>query len=270
MKPITAQTCTQAWLEAVRHLRPRKPWRDYNVILEITNPMAMPPEDKRVHDLVDSFLEAKAGKRISTVVNTIFPATLYTSFGRDGVFKRYPAMWETIRKHPDIQWGTYFRRMTSRSVAGKQEINPLERLIKKLKTQAKLRSPKHAAYEVGIHDLDEDMPLYDPLKDAGRTMGGPCLSHLSFKLKDDRSLMLTALYRSHHYIHRALGNLIGLAWLQHFVATEVGVRAAELVCISSMATLDTEDWTKKDVTALLDRCEAAMIQETAEKGVPVL
>jgi PDZ domain len=107
MKPITAPTCTQAWLEATRHLRSRNHWRDYNLILEIATPMALPPEDKRVHDLVDSFLEKKAGKRISTVINTIFPATLYTSYGRDGVFKRYPEIWETIKKHPDIKWGTY-------------------------------------------------------------------------------------------------------------------------------------------------------------------
>ena len=269
MKPIPAPTCTQAWLEAVRYLRSQPHWRDYNLILEIATPMAMPPEDKRVHDIVDSFLDDKAGKRVSTIVNTIFPATLYANFGRDGVFKRYPELWETIKKHPDIKWGTYFRRMTSRSVAGKPDINPLERLIEKLKVQAKSRSPKHAAYEVGIHELDADLPLYDPRTDAGRTMGGPCLSHLSFKLKDDHRLMLTGFYRSHHYVHRALGNLIGLAWLQHFVATEVGVPAAELVCISSMATLDTAGWKASDVNSLLDRCEAAVAKETADPEVLV-
>jgi hypothetical protein len=257
MKTFSANSCTKAWLETAQHLRTRPHWRDYNVILEITDPMSMPPEDKRVHDIVDEFLNAKAGKRISTIVNTIFPATLYKNYGRDGVFKRFPEMWPTIEKHPDIKWGTYFRRMTNRTQSGKPDINPLERLIDKLKVQSKSRSPKHAAYEVGIHELDEDLPLYDPRTDAGRTMGGPCLSHLSFKLKDDHALMLTGFYRSHHYIHRALGNLLGLAWLQHFVASEVQVPTAELVCISSMATLDTSDWTKSNVTVLLDNCLSA-------------
>jgi hypothetical protein len=258
MIPISAQTCTKAWLKAAKHLHEQDNWRDYNVILEIANPMSLPAEDKKVHDLIDNFLAEKANKRLSTVINTIFPATLYRRYGSEGVFEQYPKLWPTIEKHPDIKWGTYFRRMTKRTKSGKPDTNPLETLIKKLSVQSASVRPKHAAYEVGLREIDEDIPLYDPTTDSGRTMGGPCLSHLSFKLKDDRSLMLTALYRSHHYIHRAFGNLVGLAWLQHFVASEVGIQSAELVCISSMATLDTKGWKKGDVTCLLDECEEAM------------
>ena len=265
MKSITAQTCTKAWLQASQHLRAQPHWRDYNVMLEIAEPMSLPSEDKNVHDLVDTFLSEKADKRLSTVINTIFPAALYRRYGREGVFGKYPHMWPTLEKHPDIIWGTYFRRMTSRTASGKPEMNPLETLINKLSVQAASRRPKHAAYEVGLLEMDEDIPLYSPTGDSGRTMGGPCLSHLSFKLKDDHRLMLTALYRSHHYIHRALGNLYGLAWLQHFVAAEVGIRTAELVCISSMATLDVEGWKKGDVTALLDSCDRGMEPNWEEK-----
>lgn len=79
--------------------------------------------------------------------------------------------------------------------------------------------------------------------------------------------MLTALYRSHYYVYRALGNLYGLAWLQHFVAREVGIEAANLVCHSTMAKLDTlaakpkaevKGWGSGDVKALIARCTAAM------------
>ena len=206
---------------------------------------------------MDTFLAQKADIRLSTVINTIFPATLYRRYGIEGVFEHYPRIWPTLEKHPDITWGTYLRRMTHRVKADTSYINPLKTLIKKLSIQAASRHPKHAAYEMGVCEIHEDIPLYDPCTDSGRTMGGPCLSHLSFKLKDDGSLMLTAFYRSHYYIRRALGNLFGLAWLQHFVASEVKVQSAELVCISSMATLDTQGWKKGDVTRLLDECEEA-------------
>jgi hypothetical protein len=263
MKLITAQTCAKAWLKAANHLRNQDHWRDYNVVLEIEKPMNLPAEDKAVYHLIDNFLAKNADKRISTMINTIFPATLYWRYGREGVFERFSKMWPTIKQHPDIQWGTYFRRMTIRAKSGKPDMNPLETLIKKLSIQSVSTRPKHAAYEVGVHEIDEDIPIYDPTIESGRIMGGPCLSHLSFKLKDDHSLMLTAFYRSHHYIHRAFGNLLGLAWLQHFVASEVGIQSAELVCLSSMATLDTEDWKKGDVTNLLNDCEEKMGSEWA-------
>lgn len=267
MKTISAQTCTKAWLQAAQHLRDQAYWRDYNVILEVAKPMSLPAEDRGVHDLMDNFLAEKANKRLSTIINTIFPATLYRRYGREGVSEHYPKMWPTLKKHPDIIWGTYFRRMTNLAKSGKPDMNPLETLIKKLSVQSASRRPKHAAYEVGLLEIDEDIPLYDPTADSGRTMGGPCLSHLSFKLNDDRRLMLTAVYRSHHYIHRALGNLFGLAWLQHFVASEVGIEAAQLVCVSSMATLDVDGWKKGDVTSLLDECDEAMGQGWADEKV---
>ena len=43
-----------------------------------------------------------------------------------------------------------------------------------------------------------------------RRMGGPCLSHLSFKLFDG-AVHLTTLYRSHDYGYKVPGNLLGLA-----------------------------------------------------------
>lgn len=261
MIPICDRTCTKAWLKAVNHLRGTESWRDYNLVLEIAEPMTLPKEDRAVHELMDAFLVEKASMRISTVINTIFPATLYVRYGKVGVFERYPELWRKLKTHPDVRWGTYFHRMTSRMKADQTELNPLADLIQKLSRQAATSGPKHAAYELGI--LDVDIPLYDPYSDGRQIMGGPCLSHLSFKVKDDARLMLTAFYRSHHYIKRALGNLFGLAWLQHFVAREVGLQTAELVCISSMATLDIKGWKKSDVTNLLDNCEAIVRPDVA-------
>lgn len=68
-----------------------------------------------------------------------------------------------------------------------------------------------------------------------------------------------ALYRSHWYVQRALGNLFGLAHLQHFVAQETGLELGPLVCISSVAQLEVQSgkWGKDAVKDLISRCHAA-------------
>lgn len=268
MKPIPATTCAEAWLKAAVHLHSTPEWRDYNLILEISNPMDLTTADREVYALVDDFLAKRANAPLSTVINTIFPASLFRRYGAAAVYDRYPKMWATIKKHPDVGWGTYFHRMTSREHPDKAEFRPLETLIQKLKGQVSVTAPKGACYELGLCDYDGevnvDVPLYDPSTDAKQIMSGPCLSHLSFKLKKGNRLMLTAFYRSHYYVQRALGNLLGLAWLQHFVAQEVKIEAAELVCISSMGQLDTmrskgeiKGWKESDTSDLLSNCEVA-------------
>ena len=81
------------------------------------------------------------------------------------------------------------------------------------------------------------MPLHSPADDGARRMGGPCLSHLSFKLLDG-AVHLTAFYRSHDYRYKVPGNLLGLARLQDCVAREVGGSAGSLVVHSSYAYLN--------------------------------
>lgn len=145
-------------------------------------------------------------------------------------------------------------RMTSKINGKGEEINPLECLITKLQREAKTSAPKRAVYELNLIEPFLDIPIYDSGLDKHYHMGGPCLSHLSFKLNNDKKLLLTALYRSHYYIERALGNLFGLAMLQDFVAREAGIKTAELVCISTMAVLDADQMKQRDVAALLDQC----------------
>lgn len=77
--------------------------------------------------------------------------------------------------------------------------------------------------------------------------------------------MLTAFYRSHFYVQRALGNLFGLAHLQNFVAEQAGLEQASLVCISSMAQLDINGghWTKDEIRDLIRRCHEALRSHAA-------
>lgn len=273
MKPIPAQTCTKAWVQATQHLQSLGDWRDYTLILEIAEPMQLPPEDKSVYELVDAFLADRGSTRLSTVINTIFPATLFARHGTDGVFKEYPRLWPKIRKHAHCrQWGTYADRIIRGTESNAGTSGPLKHLIEKLRKQLATASPKRAVYELSTFDFPTDIPIYRETSDSNFIMGGPCLSHLSFKLTSDRRLMLTALYRSHYYIQRALGNLYGLAWLQFFVASELNIKTAQLVCVSTMAQLDTlsakpksrvKGWGVSEVNALLAQCSSTINSKAA-------
>jgi len=257
MKHVPATTCTQAWLAAVTHLQTQTEQRDYNLVLEVAKPMSLPPREKLVYTAVDTFLTKHKKQSVNSVVNTIFPAGFYARYGADQVVSSYEEIAERIRNHPDNKrWGTYaYRIMTVRKDAKNRKFVPLQVIIDKLKIQLRNSGTLRAAYEMNLIDPMVDIPIYEASTDRDNTIGGPCLSHLSFKLKHDHTLMLTAFYRSHYYLQRALGNLFGLAWLQDFVATQVKIKSAELVCISSMGVLEHDrSWKQAEVASLLKRC----------------
>ena len=238
-KLIPATSSTEAWLKGLAHLQTQDEWRDYNLILEISKPMGLSPNEKQIATDFSKFLAAHEKKPISTVINTIFPASLYAGQTAEVLFKQYMEITPELCKHPDNKkWGTYFMRIAARTDENGLEVRPLERMIDRLRKQANSKSPKRAWYELNFVDPFLEIPIYDNIADPRFMMGGPCLSHLSFKLRADRSLILTAFYRSHYYIERTLGNLFGLAMLQDFVAKETGLKTAELVCHSSMAQID--------------------------------
>lgn len=262
MKAIEATTCVEAWLRGCDHLLEQGAdhWRAYNVMLEISNPLSLPAEDKRVVEILDQFLIEHHGMPFNTVVNTIFPAQLYARHGAVGVYEKYLAeIYPQIKEHSDCSWGTYAHRILCRTDSDGSTMYPLRELVDKLKVQLKMSGPNRAVYEVGVIDLFADIPIYDAREDRTRPIGGPCLSHISFHLGANRELMLTALYRSHWYVQRALGNLFGLAHLQHFVATEAGLELGPMVCVSTMAVLDVQSgkWGKPAVRELVQRCHSA-------------
>jgi hypothetical protein len=130
-------------------------------------------------------------------------------------------------------------------------------MIDKLNRQEEAGVRYKAAYELAV---------YDPLLDGRSLYGGQCLSFLSFKVHPERGLMLTAMYRNHTYITRCLGNLIGLGWLQAFLAKEAGLTAGPLTCISTHAEIDTGDdkdvkknrWGLPEARDLVTRAQAVL------------
>ncbi|WP_122389617.1 MULTISPECIES: hypothetical protein [Pseudomonas syringae group] len=237
-----------AWLDAAQYLATLPSLEDQNLILEISDPLSMTVEAKAVLGQVDRALSQNvSGITISTVADTIFPLGVYLRHGRPAFYEKFTSL--MVQGKAQGTWGTYALRMIRRtSGTGKKaiQLNPLEILVQKLVNAHTGRKLK-AHYELGVVDVVEDvlpfhevgieLPIYDPAKDARKPSGYPCLSHISFKLINQK-IHLTAVYRSHYYGTRALGNLVGLTHLLWFVAKESNFGVGTLTCVSTHARLE--------------------------------
>ncbi len=261
-------TCAEVWLVAVGYLFKRAD-PAYSLILGIRNPEDLTAADFKICQTVDCFFAEHDSQPISTVTGTIFPAGFYADGGVEAVFNEYPKAYEKVREG----WGNYAYRMLRKSSAaktGKKDgfMVPLETMVNKIKAQLKSTRFK-AVYEQNLIEVDDllELPIYDAALDATRTRQHPCLSHLSFKLMPKNRIMLTAFYRYHYYVEKALGNLLGLAQLLSFVAKETGLEPGPLVCHSSFAVLDVDRWTRAEVGALLEECQLIASADTSAVAV---
>lgn len=253
IKVLEAESCPEAWLLAVKHLLGCKDHNRFNLSLGVKKPKLMSEQDFHIFDTVDEFLRGQKTpevKPLSTVAGTIFPANYYEREGAKGVFESFPN--DYLELGPHGGWGIYAMRLIQMETK-KGFINPLKELIEKI---IRLKARNHLAYEINIVDnILYDIPLYRTENDRNRHMRQPCLSHLTFKLYPNNQLSLVALYRSHFYITKALGNLIGLAQLQAFVASEVGMKPGPLICHSTHARIDTgKTFGMNDIRKLVEKC----------------
>lgn len=246
-----------AWKAAAQHLLTTQAHEDFNLVLEVQNPLAIEDSDRPIMNQVDQAIRAGSKQKMSlrTVSGTIFPQDFYLRYGRPLMYEKYRTMLNRGRKGGS--WGTYADRMMTRSGKdGFSTINPLDILVEKLRANMQPhRGTYRSSYELGIADPEADLlpwpqhdeiggdiPTYNPALDANQLYGLPCLSHVSFKLIDHKRVNMVAIYRSHHYCSKGLGNLLGLAQLLAFVSKEAGLEPGTLTCISTHAVLDVGTW----------------------------
>lgn len=228
---IFALTLTDAWKDDLEYLSGQG-GEQLNLITTIVEPDPDQIEEGIVEEL-DALLLRKKKHRVGTVANTIFPsAYLRGTDTRQEFYERYLARLPRLRKQKGNRQGTYFGRLieypASFDVRHGETMNQLERIIQKLQSQLGGRGPKRFAYQAQI---------FVPGRDDASLMGFPCLSFVSFQLDRGR-LCLTATYRNQYYFERALGNFIGLARLQRFVAQEVGLALGSLTVHACHAEID--------------------------------
>ncbi|MGD0958779.1 MAG: hypothetical protein ABSB19_03130 [Methylomonas sp.] len=256
-KIFESKGVVNAWLNASRHLLSCNERTDFNLILEIDDPFSLSTEDREIWNQVNDkiYTISKGEYTLNTVAATIFPIGAYKKYGRPLMYEKFLSSLNRGRKPHG--WGTYAERMISHPAKdGKNKINPLNIIVEKLISNKKENNKSFkSTYELGIadpesdllpcmqiEDVGADLPTYNPAFDANKRLGLPCLSHVSFKLINREKVNMVAIYRSHHYCSKALGNLVGLAHLLNFVSTEAELKVGTLTCISTYATLDVGNW----------------------------
>jgi hypothetical protein len=245
---VRGGTLTDAWFYAVEQLRAGGR-EAFDLVVGIADPEpdAAQPE---IITALDTLLVSIGCQDTRTVANTIFPASLArTSPARQHLYERYQRLLPMLHRNPKNTKGTYFERLIGYPLhAGSGAVNQLEIIIhdlgKELDRKRRGQGPMRHMYEAQI---------FAPGKDR-RPWGFPCMSSLSFHLDGDQ-LRLSATYRNQYYMQKALGNFVGLAALQHFVADAVGLRQGALTVHAFHAEIETR-LTLTEVDALIEECRA--------------
>lgn len=248
-------TGTQAWVNAALRLKSQGSLN--GLMLHIENPVEVTEADIAVIDRLDAFLREHGSFPISTVSNTIFPERLLRQGGAEALYADYLKVYPRAKRAcPD--WGRYFHRMISWSGADGKPVNQLQTVIDNLRRYA----PDSDKFISNMYEIT----LFNPSKDSNKFQGRQCLSFLEFKperIGNKGRLHMMAIYRSHYYISKTLGNLIGLGKLQAFVARETGLEVGSLTINSTYATLDggkhsathgSRAWGLPKARALIDEC----------------
>ncbi|WMS45212.1 hypothetical protein RDV64_22765 (plasmid) [Acuticoccus sp. MNP-M23] len=247
-----APTPVRAWLEAAERLR--REGELGGLMLHIEDPVAVSSEEEMAIDLVDRYLKAHDQQGIATVANTIFPASLDRGDGIEGLRARYLAVY-TKRMCRQVGWGRYFERMVHWEKRDKSHVDQIAENIRMLR--------QLNADGVWNYKQCYEIALFDPARDLIKPRGRQCLSFIELKPASDGRLHMMAVYRNHHYVARTLGNLIGLGRLQQFIAREAGFALGGLTIQSTHAELDLAGGRKRDVQALIEACQAALLTQAA-------
>ena len=216
---VKASNVVEAWKSAAELLV-----RDgdrFNLNLHITDPTSLNEAD--IAPFCHRRVSPEISKSVYDVANTIFPATsTWHSGDLRHFFSHYQNVYERgQRRHPHA-WGTYFLRLIA---FGRGKENQLGKAIEGL---SNWRSKPRAAFVLHLSSTELDNP---------RTRGAPCWQYAQFIRSGADVLSLSAVYRSHDYFQKALGNFVGLTRLLRFVCERSNMKPGTLTCLSTFASL---------------------------------
>jgi thymidylate synthase len=206
---VTAwQAASQVVLDADKH-------RIRNLVVEVEDSSKFNVDWLRQYDPKS----VGANDRLSVVAKVLFPSSPQKiNETREEYYSRWKAMLSRSRKSRALHssWGsTYFERLLSLDGSD----NQIERMIHALTTWQR----KEAA--LVAH-------LSAPAKDHLKPIGSPCLQFIEILWGANNVIDLTAVYRNHDYLNKALGNFLGLARLLLFIAKESNKKPGRIVCHS--------------------------------------
>ena len=224
VRSIAAHDVASAWIGVLENVLGRPGQRVTNIVVRIKEPLE---EEVEVRRLADNFFATRL-KPIETVANTIFPSSWAQRRPEPNELaayyrERYPL----LRRFPGNRHGTYFGRIVS---FPNQDgpCDQLTRTVENLRREGRRRGGLSSIYELAIYRAGEINGL----------RGFPCLSLCSLHMVAG-ALHLTAHYRNHYLVERAYGNYLGLARLQHYIATAASLEIGELMVVAGHARIDT-------------------------------
>ena len=219
---IRSENLSLGWLRAIEFLLDQPGGSTINLLVDLEHPLG---EDRKIRTTVDKLLARRKLQPVDTVANTIFPEYMYNPKQPiDRLFQRYERIMPRLRRLGNPK-GTYFWRLIN-WIGRDGNVNQLQEVIERLRSETE-GTKLPAVYELVV---------YAPGIDR-RPIGFPCLSYVSLKLQAG-ALHMTAVYRSHYFIERAYGNYLGLARLQHFIASGARLQMGALSVLSTKASLD--------------------------------
>lgn len=214
---INAANPIEAWKSVVQFIANNGD--TFNVIVNIVNPLDFTDADLALYEPCRNFSRAM---RVHDVANTIFPKrSSFWNVSNEEFTEYYGRAYHRLLERGPKSWGMYFLRLTA---FGNSQINQLDRILRGLSSWG--RNHK-ATFVVHFSSSDTDSP---------RPLGAPCLQFCEF-LRKDNALSLLAVYRSHDYFLKSLGNFVGLSRLLHYVAHKTGLSVGSIICHSTYAYL---------------------------------
>lgn len=220
MKPvlIDGNDPVDAWKRVVSYLADSGD--SFNLIINIQHPLDFTDADLETYDPRKKLSKARS---VEDVANTIFPKrSLRWASTNEDFARHYGRAYRTLLRHGPRSWGMYFLRLIE---FGDKRINQLEKVVVGLSSWGKNHK---AAFVIHFSSVETELP---------KPLGAPCLQYCEFMREGD-ALSLLAVYRSHDYFLKALGNFVGLSRLLHYVAEKANLPVGSIICHSTYAYLD--------------------------------
>ena len=111
MQVVRGEDLSTAWARAARHLASQPGFQDWDLAVEIAQPLA---EVGPIRAAIDRRLARRKKQSVETVANTIFPQLLSdNSANRETLYRRYSAINPKLRRFGKNRRGLYFERLIS-------------------------------------------------------------------------------------------------------------------------------------------------------------
>jgi thymidylate synthase len=253
----TSRNLSIAWAEVFVKLMDHGVNELAPVLLTVTDldGTGVASERPAIRERLDRALVEHGLQTCHTVANTIFPESLWVPGEADSarrLYERYGSIWPRVRHHHQNRRGVYFRRLTAYQPDGAagEPVNQLQHIIDTYRQGNHRRSALQAA-------------VFDPTRDHTncRQQGFPCLQQVAFVPMEDEGLCVTGFYPTQYLFERAYGNYLGLSRLGRFMADQMELPFARMVCIACFARRSDSKVTKGSVEGFADDLRQILADE---------